>query len=641
MNSGQFKSESVEDENNSIELILPKILEEDDNIKKKLFKDIKPSLNNPIFLDVYNNLSEEYVDSEAIDIRYNINNEQELLIKFFRLSDDKSEWISIKDERINSNIKKIPDYLSWKSKLKKNDIIIYKNHLSIIKEIKPMGTFIGEKNFEMEIEIITPFFLDDIVSVEINTRNYVGKIKEISTKCNQIFYKCEFDMYAVKNLVDNDIRITHRSEFLQDDLDGFYLNNQDYFKKIKILKRNNDFKHSKNFNDEILTNNRQIKQFTFSNIHMFPDINQQFDFYSYISPKLTEYLSKKSKLKFSIVIMEIFMLYSGDGISLTKNDFEDFYVKILKNYLILTLFQRKHLNILFEEQMLLFSSEYTFSFDKFLNFIFSLSVYKCKEGCDCCNNYISNMIGEEECDCCENYICYMSIFKIITNVFKYDYFLEKKKKNKFLYFQKNYYFISNVIIIDITKKIDNIERTLYYLNNKKYYVDNFNKKIKGFPILKLFWNFIIDKQIKNKKSFSIYNLMIYYPNKIKHLLYDISVFIKKYDSKKYSIPPTNDFLYSNAINEYIKNIKYNCFSTNLKNGQFFFLVKKDFINLYKKTKDDINLILKKIYEKEKKKYGYYYSKVPLEHFKMNNILVNKINKFYSLFKKKYIKKKNW
>ena len=118
MNSGQFKSESVEDENNSIELILPKILEEEDNIKKKLFNDIKPSLNNPIFLDVYNNLSEEYVDSEAIDIRYNINNEQELLIKFFRLSDDKSEWISIKDERINSNIKKIPDYLSWKSKLK-------------------------------------------------------------------------------------------------------------------------------------------------------------------------------------------------------------------------------------------------------------------------------------------------------------------------------------------------------------------------------------------------------------------------------------------------------------------------------------------------------------------------------------------
>ena len=36
MNSGQFKSESVEDENNSIELILPKILEEDDNIKKKI-----------------------------------------------------------------------------------------------------------------------------------------------------------------------------------------------------------------------------------------------------------------------------------------------------------------------------------------------------------------------------------------------------------------------------------------------------------------------------------------------------------------------------------------------------------------------------------------------------------------------------
>ena len=61
---------------------------------------------------------------------------------------------------------------------------------------------------------------------------------------------------------------------------------------------------------------------------MFPDINQQFDFYRYISPKLTEYLSEKSKLKFSIVIMEIFMLYSGNGISLTIKEFENFYSKI-------------------------------------------------------------------------------------------------------------------------------------------------------------------------------------------------------------------------------------------------------------------------------------------------------------------------
>ena len=187
-------------------IVITKILEKDASSKKELFNDINPSLNNPIYLDVYNNLLEKYIDSKAIDKRYNNNGEKELLIKFFELSDDKSEWITINDNRIDSNIKDMPDYLNWRLKLNNNDKIIFHNHfLGIIKNIKKKKDYDYTKKTDIEnslykkmmVEIYVPFSIGDIISLNCSkNRIYVGEITRIEIdNNNDIIYVCEYNMY--------------------------------------------------------------------------------------------------------------------------------------------------------------------------------------------------------------------------------------------------------------------------------------------------------------------------------------------------------------------------------------------------------------------------------------------------------------
>jgi hypothetical protein len=610
-------------------IVIPKILEKDASSKKELFNDINPSLNNPIYLDVYNNLLEKYIDSKAIDKRYNNNGEKELLIKFFELPDDKSEWITINDNRIDSNIKDMPDYLNWRLKLNNNDIIIFHNHfLGIIKNIKKKEDYDYTKKKDivnplykkMIVEIYVPFSIGDIISINFSdykNRIYVGEISGIEIdNNNDIIYVCEYNMY--KEIHSG--KIIYNIDIFDDFLHKYINWQSDLVKKMRIIKKKNiDLIESVTINVNLTD---KIKQYNFLNNNIL-----EYKICDKIIRNNEKMFYFDKILKKTIVLMEIFMLYSKNGYSIDIDNLYNFRNDILYNSNLFTYFQKKHITSKFMKIISYLKSEKIIElhFDKYLDFIFTLSNY-----------------NDEKCDCCNNNSCFLTIFKFIINCFEYDYFLEKKNKNKFLFEQKKYKFSQNVFLFNMNEKIENIERTLYYIINKRFLIENFGKKIEGKTLLELYFKKNI---LKKNIQFSIYNLIINYPKKICNFLTDISHFIKNITKNNNSILPPKTFLFNKTIKEYIENVKNNYFSILLNNNYYFFLVRKNFLYMYKNThdiiytlflkndiriKDNINYLIKKI-------NNFYSLLKKIE----NKIKINVINKLhYCIIRKKLIKNKS-